>query len=59
MSDENITAPITSDYKLNPELIFFSSKTKVELNGSCLKQDLIMETFSSKHLHCLWDKQKD
>ena len=41
MSDENITAPNTSDYKLNSELSFFSTKTKVIFNGSCLKQDKI------------------
>ena len=40
-SDENITAPTTSDYKLNPELTFFGTKTKLEFNGSCLKQDKI------------------
>ena len=40
-SDENITAPTTSDYKLNPELTFFCTKTKLEFNGSCLKQDKI------------------
>ena len=39
--DENILAPTTNDYKLNPELSFFGSKTKVEFNGSCLKQDKI------------------
>ena len=40
-SDENITASTASDYKLNPELTFFGTKTKLELNGSCLKQDKI------------------
>ena len=40
-SDENITAPTTSDYKLNPELALFCIKLKVELNGSCLKRDKI------------------
>ena len=38
LSDENITAPTTSDYKLNPELSFFGTKTKAEFNGSYLKQ---------------------
>ena len=41
MSDENIIAPNTSDYKLNPELSFFDTKIRVEFNGSCLKQDEI------------------
>ena len=35
--DENIT----SDYKLNPELSYFGTKTKAEFDGSCLKQDKI------------------
>ena len=42
LSDENITAPTKSDYKLNPELSFFGTKTNVEFNGRCLKQDKIM-----------------
>ena len=41
MWDENITAPTTSDYKLNPELSYFGTKTRVEFNGSSLKQDKI------------------
>ena len=39
--DENISAPSTSDYKLNPELNYFSTKTRVEFIESCLKQDEI------------------
>ena len=42
MPDENIMAPNTSDEKLNPELSFFVTKTKVEFNGSCLELDKIM-----------------
>ena len=41
LSNENIKAPTTSDFKFNPELRFFGTKTKVEFNGSCLKQDKI------------------
>ena len=41
MSNENIKALTTSDFKFNPELRFFGTKTKVEFNGSCLKQDKI------------------
>ena len=40
-SDENITAPITSDCKLNPQLNYFGTKTKVEFRVSSLKQDKI------------------
>ena len=41
MSDENITASNTSDYDLNPELRYFGCKRRVEIKGSCLKQDKI------------------
>ena len=39
MANENITAPNTSDYKLNREFRLFGNKAKEELNGSCFKQD--------------------
>ena len=38
-SDENITAPTTPHYKLNPKLSYFSTKTRLDFRGSCLKQD--------------------
>ena len=41
MSDENITAPNTSDYTLNPHLICLGTKTTLEVKGSCLKQEKI------------------
>ena len=41
MSDENITAPTTSNYKLNTQLSYFGTKTRAEFNGSCLKQGKI------------------
>ena len=39
MSDENTTAPTTSDYSFNPQLSYLGNKTRVEFKGSCLKQD--------------------
>ena len=30
LSDENITAPTTSDYSLNPQLSYLGNKTRVE-----------------------------
>ena len=39
LPDENITAPTTSDYKLNPKLSYISTKTRAEFRGSCLKQN--------------------
>ena len=41
LSDENITAPNTSDNKLNPQLSYFGIKTRVEFKGSCLKQNKV------------------
>ena len=38
---KTFAALTTSDYKLNPELRCFGTKTKVEFNGSCLKQDKV------------------
>ena len=40
-SDENITAPNTSDYKFIPELSYYGTKTRVEFSGSCLRQNRI------------------
>ena len=48
LSDENITAPTTSDYSLNPQLSYLGNKTRVEFKGSCLKQDKIIYTHGKK-----------
>ena len=45
MSDESITALTTSDYSLNPQLRYLGNKTRVEFEGSCLKQDQITYTY--------------
>ena len=60
LSDENIAAPNTSDYSLNPQLSYLGTKTKVEIKGSCLKQDKITYTLkkNSKHLHCTYFGQR-
>ena len=41
MPDENITAPTTSDYSLNPQLSYLRNKARVEIKASSLKQDKI------------------
>ena len=41
LSDENTTAPTTTDYILHPHLSCFGTKNRVEFNISCLKQDKI------------------
>ena len=42
--DERLDFITVSNYKITPELSFYGTKTKVEFNGSCLKQDKV--TFS-------------
>ena len=42
MSNENITAPTTSDYSLNPQLSYLGTKTRLQFKGSCLKQDKVV-----------------
>ena len=37
-SDESIKPPATSDYKLNPKVNYYGTKTRLEFRGSCLKQ---------------------
>ena len=41
MSDENVTPPATRDYRLNPQLSHYGTKTRVEFDGSCLKQEKV------------------
>ena len=55
LSDENVTAPTTSGYSLNPQLSYFSTKTSLEFEGSCLKQDKTTNDHS-EHLYCLKNK---
>ena len=38
LSDEHITPPTTSDHRLNPQISYYGTKTKVKFDGSCLKQ---------------------
>ena len=38
LSDERHSSNIASNYKITPELSYYGTKTKVEFNGSCLKQ---------------------
>ena len=41
MSDEKITSIKTLDHSITPNLSYCGTKTRVEFNGSCLKQDKI------------------
>ena len=39
MSDERINSNTESNHSITPELSYYGTKTRVEFNGSCLKQD--------------------
>ena len=40
-SDERINSNTASNHNITPELSFYGTKTRVEFNGSCLKQDKV------------------
>ena len=39
MSDERFNSNTASNYSITLQVSFYSTKTRVEFNGSCLKQD--------------------
>ena len=41
LSDKRINSIKTLDYGITPKLDYYGTKTRVEFNGSCLKQDKI------------------
>ena len=41
LSDERLDSITASNYEITPELSFFCTTTRVEFNGSCLKQDKV------------------
>ena len=46
MSGQRINSIKTPDYGITPKLNYYGTKTRVEFNGSCLKQDIA--TFNHK-----------
>ena len=46
LSDERINSIKTPNYIITPKLNYYGTKTRVEFNGSCLKQDKV--TFNHK-----------
>ena len=49
----------TSSYKVTPQLSYYGIKTRVELNGSCLKQDSV--TFNHRkivNIYIVYEKNK-
>ena len=41
LSDERINSIKTPNYSITPSLDYYGTKTRVEFNGSCLKQDSV------------------
>ena len=41
LSDERLNSNTGSNYKITPELSYYGTKTKVEFDGRCLKQDKV------------------
>ena len=41
LSDKKINSIKTSNHSINPNLSYYGTKTRVEFNGSCLKQDSV------------------
>ena len=41
LSDERLDSITASNNKITPELSFYGTKTRVEFDGSCLKQDKV------------------
>ena len=41
LSDERLDSITASNHKITPELSFYGTKTRLEFNGSCLKQDKV------------------
>ena len=44
LSDQRINSIKTPDYGITPKLNYYGTKTRVEFNGTCLKQDKITYT---------------
>ena len=58
LSDERLKSNTASNYKVIPKLSYYGTKIRVEFNGSCLKQDKVMEIMiyswkNSQYMHCL------
>ena len=57
--DENITAPTASEYKPNPQLSYFGTKTRVGFSGSCLKHDKIKNDHGkAKNIYIVYEINK-
>ena len=60
LPDETITPPITSDDSLTPKLSYFGTKTRLEFNGRCSKQDKITYTHGKTvHIYIVYEINKN
>ena len=48
LSDKKINSITAYSYKVNPQVSYYGTKTRVEFNGSCLKQNSV--TFNHKKI---------
>ena len=60
MSDEFIKPTATANYGLTPKFNYFGTKTRVWLNGSCLKQDKITFNYGTiVNIYIVHEKNKN
>ena len=60
MSDERLNSNIGSNYTITPELNFYGTKTRVEFNGSCLKQDKVTYSHGTiVNIHIVYEISKN
>ena len=59
MSDERLNSNTASNYKITPELSYYGTKTKVEFNGSCLKQDKVTNHGTIVNIYIVYEISKN
>ena len=47
LSDERLNSNAASSYSIIPELRFYGTKTRVEFNESCLRQDKVTNSYGT------------
>ena len=58
--DERPDSITASSYKITPELSFYGSKTRVDFNGSCLKQDKVTNNHGKiVNIYIVYEISKD
>ena len=60
LSDERLDSITASNHKISPELRFYDTKTRVEFNGSCLKQDKVTYSHGTiVNIYIVYEISKD